>query len=107
MAMESTSQGFGNWLDRMIRYSGTFTLLRPGCPLTWPIPTRCLWTTETRKLGWEGAARCSDVLTMVSRTTIAPLKTRSYPITREDVPYQSLAKVFLARQIVLERESLS
>ena len=26
---------------------------------------------------------------------------------KRDVPYQSLAKVFLARQIVLERESLS
>jgi predicted DNA binding CopG/RHH family protein len=26
---------------------------------------------------------------------------------KKDVPYQSLAKVFLARQIVLERESLS
>jgi predicted DNA binding CopG/RHH family protein len=26
---------------------------------------------------------------------------------KKDVPYQSLAKIFLARQIVLERESLS
>jgi predicted DNA binding CopG/RHH family protein len=26
---------------------------------------------------------------------------------KKDVPYQSLAKVFLARQIILERESLS
>ena len=35
---------------------------------------------------------------------LAELKTLA---NKKDVPYQSLAKIFLARQIVLERESLS
>jgi len=38
------------------------------------------------------------------RTKLAELKTLA---NKKDVPYQSLAKVYLARQIALERGSLS